>query len=155
MFLQLWAPGRAAIYSVVDKDNLRSNYVAASDVPLSTNIDSPPPRPLTISEIQEYVELYAVAAKNAIRAGFDGVEIHGANGYLIDQFIQDVSNHRIDEYGGSVEKRARFVLEVVDAVAKAVGQEKTALRLSPWGRFQGTRHSRWNTFISNLRCFQI
>ena len=70
-------------------------------------------------------------------AGFDGVEIHGANGYLVDQFIQDVSNKRTDAYGGSIENRARFALEIVDAVAAKIGAERTALRLSPWSRYQG------------------
>ena len=70
-------------------------------------------------------------------AGFDGVEIHGANGYLVDQFTQDVSNRRADEYGGSVENRCRFALEVVHAVAEAVGAGRTAIRLSPWSSFQG------------------
>ena len=88
-------------------------------------------------EIEEYIGYYARAAKNAIRAGFDGVEVHGANGYLIDQFIQDVTNKRTDEYGGSVENRARFALEALDAVAKAVGESKVGIRLSPWGTFFG------------------
>lgn len=65
-----------------------------------------------------------------------GVEIHGANGYIIDQFLQDVANNRTDEYGGSVANRSRFGLEVVDAVVKAVGEERTAIRLSPWHEFQ-------------------
>ncbi|KAJ7471649.1 hypothetical protein B0H11DRAFT_1729777 [Mycena galericulata] len=94
------------------------------------------PRPLAVTEIQEYVDLYAQAARNALRAGFDGVEIHAANGYLIDQFSQDVSNKRKDEYGGSVENRARFALEVVDAVTSAVAGDRTGIRLSPWSRFQ-------------------
>ena len=71
------------------------------------------------------------------RAGFDGVELHSANGYLIDQFLQDVSNNRTDEYGGSIENRARFALEVMDAITAAVGQSKSALRLSPWSTYQG------------------
>lgn len=70
-------------------------------------------------------------------AGFDGVEIHGANGYIVDQFIQDVSNRRDDEYGGSIENRARFALEVVEAVVKAVGAKKSAIRFSPWSAFLG------------------
>lgn len=91
-----------------------------------------------VTEIKEYVELYATAAKNAVqRAGFDGVEVHGAHGYLIDQFIQDVCNKRTDEYGGSIENRSRFALEVLDAVTKAVGQEKTGIRLSPFSDFNG------------------
>lgn len=77
---------------------------------------------MTVAEIKEFVQLYAVAASNAVhKAGFDGVEIHGANGYLPDQFLQDVSNNRTDDYGGSVENRSRFVLEVTEAVVKAVG----------------------------------
>lgn len=80
---------------------------------------------------------FATAAKNAIRAGFDGVEIHGANGHLIDQFTQDNTNKRVDEYGGSIEKRAKFALDVVDAVCEAIGEEKTALRLSPWNDSYG------------------
>lgn len=89
--------------------------------------------------MQEYVQLYAKAAANAVHgAGFDGVEVHGANGYLIDQFTQSVTNKRTDEYGGSIEKRARFALEVIEAVSKEIGQERTGIRLSPWGRFNGT-----------------
>ena len=90
------------------------------------------------AEIKDYHQYFAQAAVNAVKkAGFDGVEIHGANGYLPDQFLQDVSNNRTDEYGGSVENRARFMLEVVDAVVAAVGPKKTALRLSPWSQYQG------------------
>ena len=91
------------------------------------------PHPLTQDEIKVYVEAYAQAATNAIiMVGFDAVELHFANGYLPDQFLQDVSNKRIDEYGGSIENRARFLLEIVEAVVKAVG-----FRLSPWSTWQG------------------
>ena len=94
--------------------------------------------PSTFAEIKQYVDWHAEAAINAVqRAGFDGVEVHGANGYLVDQFLQDVSNKRTDEYGGSVENRSRFALEVMDAVVDAVGAKKSAIRLSPWSRFQG------------------
>jgi NADPH2 dehydrogenase len=88
-------------------------------------------------EIKEYVQLYTTAAENAIRAGFDGVEPHGAHGFLIDQFMQDVSNKRTDEYGGSIEKRARFALEVIESISNAIGGSKVGLRLSPWGRVYG------------------
>ena len=92
------------------------------------------------AEIKKFVQQYAVAAKNAIEgAGFDGVEVHGANGYLIDQFLQDVTNKRTDEYGGSIENRARFGLEVMDAIVAAVGPTKTAIRLSPWSTYQDMR----------------
>jgi NADPH2 dehydrogenase len=97
------------------------------------------PRPLTKEEIATYVEDYANAAYDLItKAGFDGIELHGANGTLIDQFIQDVSNQRTDDYGGSIENRSRFALEVLEAVTKRIGQEKTSLRISPWNRSGGT-----------------
>ncbi|KAG2034788.1 FMN-linked oxidoreductase [Suillus americanus] len=134
IFLQVWALGRAAQPAVLAKEN-NSPYVSASPIPLAGKKGVP--RALTTDEIKEYVATYAAAAKNAIRAGFDGVEIHGANGYLIDQFIQDVTNQRTDEYGGSIENRARFALEVTDAIVEAVGAERTGFRLSPWGVFNG------------------
>ena len=135
IYLQLWALGRAASESILQSESDLYSVVSSSNVPL-TGGDTP--EPLSIAEIKEYVELYATAAANAVhKAGFDGVEIHGANGYLVDQFIQDVTNKRVDQYGGSIENRCRFALEVVDAVVKKVGETKTGLRISPWGRFQG------------------
>lgn len=134
---QLWALGRAAKPEQLLLENPEFPYVSASDVPLSDRKVAP--RPLTVEEIKEYVQDYATAAANAIRAGFDGIEIHGANGYLVDQFLQDVSNKRTDQYGGSIENRARFGLEVVDAIVKAIGPGKTAIRLSPWGTYQDMR----------------
>lgn len=133
MFMQLWALGRAANTDILASE--AHPYVSASDVQLSGK--PTPPRPLSVDEIHEYAQLYATAAENAVRAGFDGVEIHGANGYLVDQFIQDSSNKRTDAYGGSVENRAKFALEVIQAVSKAVGAERTAIRFSPWSTFQG------------------
>ncbi|KAJ7439786.1 hypothetical protein FB451DRAFT_145599 [Mycena latifolia] len=134
LFMQLWALGRAAESAQLVSEDPSFPYVSASDVQL-TGKDTPP-RPLTVPEIKEYVALYAQAAKNAIAAGCDGVEIHNANGYLLDQFLQDVSNKRTDEYGGSIENRARLTLEVVDAVVAAIGAERTAIRFSPWSPFQ-------------------
>ncbi|KAI0076972.1 NADH:flavin oxidoreductase/NADH oxidase [Panus rudis PR-1116 ss-1] len=136
IFAQLWALGRAAVPAVLARDGFP--YISASDIPLSGK-ESDPPRPLSVEEIQEYVQTYAKAASNAIEAGFDGVEIHGANGYLIDQFLQDVSNTRTDQYGGSIENRARFALEVIDAIVKAIGAKRVGIRLSPWGTFQDMR----------------
>lgn len=91
----------------------------------------PAPRELTTDEIKKAVADFAHAAKRAIEAGADGVEIHGANGYLVHQFLAPDANHRSDDYGGVMENRARFAIEVVRAVADAVGPEKTAIRLSP------------------------
>lgn len=144
IYLQLWALGRSAPPKALAEElettpGSPSPYVGASSIPLSTRPATDPlPRPLTEIEIAEYVELYAQAAENAVKfAGFDGVEIHGANGYLIDQFLQDVSNNRTDGYGGSVKNRTRFALEVIDAVVQRVGASKTALRLSPWNPYSG------------------
>ncbi|WP_206243872.1 alkene reductase [Novosphingobium terrae] len=89
------------------------------------------PRALTIAEIAELVELYAQAARNAIEAGFDGVEIHAANGYLVNQFISAHANTRSDAYGGSLDKRLRFLREVVEAVAQAVGPDRLGVRFTP------------------------
>ncbi|KZT25847.1 NADH:flavin oxidoreductase/NADH oxidase [Neolentinus lepideus HHB14362 ss-1] len=135
IFCQLWALGRAANPEELAKSNLP--FVSSSDLPIPEKTVAP--RPLTAPEIKEYVELFAQAAKNAVAAGFDGVEVHGANGYLLDQFLQDTCNKRTDQYGGSIENRCRFPLEVLEAVTKAVGQSKTAIRLSPWEQFQGMR----------------
>ncbi|KAG2112105.1 hypothetical protein DEU56DRAFT_874389 [Suillus clintonianus] len=136
IFLQLWALGRLADPAVLATEN-NSPYVGVSPIPLAGKPDAEVPRELTTDEIKEYVAAYVAAAKNAIRAGFDGVEVHGANGFLIDQFMQDVTNHRTDEYGGSIENRARFALEVTAAVVEAVGAERTGFRMSPWGKVVG------------------
>ena len=135
IYLQLWALGRAALPDNLEKEG-PFPYVSSSNVPMSDG--RPAPRPLTTEEIKEYIHLYSQAAKNAIEAGFDGVDIHGGNGYLIDQFIKEVTNKRTDEYGGSVEGRAKFALDIVDAVTKAVGEERTGFRITPWGSYNGT-----------------
>ncbi len=93
--------------------------------------DTSDPRALEASEIAGVVDDYRKGARAAIEAGFDGVEIHGANGYLIDQFLKDGSNQRTDQYGGSIENRIRFALEVVDAVAGEIGAGRVGIRLSP------------------------
>ena len=89
------------------------------------------PRELSVAEIAELIQLYAQAARNALEAGFDGVEIHAANGYLVNQFISGHANTRTDEYGGSLEKRLRFLREVVEAVAAVVGPERMGVRFTP------------------------
>ncbi|KZP20890.1 FMN-linked oxidoreductase [Athelia psychrophila] len=140
IYLQLWALGRQADPAELKRDNASSEYTAASAIPVVSLFrgEMQVPRALTAEEIEEFISLYATAASNAVhKAGFDGVEIHGASGYLVDQFLQDVSNTRTDNYGGSVENRSRFALEVIKAIADAVGEKKTALRLSPWSTAQG------------------
>lgn len=99
------------------------------------------PRALDLSEIPGIIEDYRRAAENAKAAGFDGVEIHGANGYLLDQFLQDSSNHRTDEYGGSIENRARLMLEVTDAVISVWGADHVGMHLAPRGDAHGVGDS--------------
>ncbi|TDL18661.1 NADH:flavin oxidoreductase/NADH oxidase [Rickenella mellea] len=138
IFLQMWALGRTANTTQLRKEHPGAPFTSASDIKLSGRDEAP--RPMTIAEIEEFVQLFTTAASRAVNeAGFDGVEIHGANGYLIDQFLQDVSNKRTDEYGGSIENRVRFPLEVIDAVTKAIGPKKTGIRMSPWSKFQDMR----------------
>jgi N-ethylmaleimide reductase len=93
----------------------------------------PTPKAMTAEELQSTKAEFVTASKNAIEAGFDGVELHGANGYLLEQFLSPVSNIRTDNYGGSIENRCRFVIETVTEVAAAIGKEKTGIRLSPYG----------------------
>jgi len=93
------------------------------------------PKEMSIDEINVAIQEYIDSAKNAIKAGFDGVEIHGANGYLIDQFNNPASNKRTDEFGGSHENMAIFAIEVAKGISSAIGPEKTGIRLSPYGVF--------------------
>ena len=95
--------------------------------------DFPVPKEMTEQDILHAKTEYVAAAENALFAGFDGVELHGANGYLLEEFLSPVSNIRTDKYGGSIENRCRFVLDIVAAVAQAIGKEKTGIRLSPYG----------------------
>ena len=95
----------------------------------------PVPQAMTDADIKAAIEEFAQGAKNAMAAGFDGVELHGANGYLLEQFIRPNSNQRTDRYGGSIGNRARFVLEVAEAVIIAIGKDKVGIRLSPFGVF--------------------
>jgi NADPH2 dehydrogenase len=142
IFLQLWALGRVASRTVLKQeggfDVVGPSPVQVPGVTLAGD-EHVVPRELTVAEIKEYIQLYTQAAKNAIEAGFDGVELHAANGCLLDQFLQSVSNKRTDEHGGSIENRLRFPLEVIDSVVKAIGAERTSVRLSPWSKFQGKR----------------
>jgi len=103
--------------------------------------DLPVAHALTLDEIPAVIEQFAQAARNAIAAGFDGVEVHGANGYLVHEFLSPVSNIREDQYGGSPENRARFAIEVAGAVAAAVGADRTGIRLSPQHDIQGVIES--------------
>ncbi|KAJ5370330.1 uncharacterized protein N7496_006422 [Penicillium cataractarum] len=135
IFCQLFAMGRAADVELARQEGVP--IVAPSAIPIEEGAAIP--HAMTTEEIKQTVKDFLQASKNAIRAGFDGVEIHGANGYLLDQFIQDVSNKRQDDYGGNVENRSRLLDEVIKAVVGVVGPKRVGLRLSPWSTFQGMR----------------
>ena len=134
--LQLWHVGRISdpIYLDGQLPVAPSAIAAKGHVSLVRPMkDYVTPRALELSEISDVVEAFRQGAKNAQEAGFDGVEIHGANGYLPDQFLQSGSNHRTDEYGGSIENRARFLLEVTDAAIEVWGADLVGVHLSPRG----------------------
>jgi N-ethylmaleimide reductase len=140
IFLQLWHVGRVSHSSFQPGGVLP---VAPSAVPISADLKTmtadgkvvsyETPRALETSEIPGVIDAYRQAARNALKAGFDGVEIHGANGYLIEQFLQSHTNLRTDQYGGSIENRARFLMEVTQAVVEVWGADRVGVRLSPYG----------------------
>ena len=132
---QLWHGGRIGHPDTTGQDLVSASDVAVDELTIFTNTEAqaaiPAPRALTTEEIPGVVRDFADAARRAIDAGFDGVEVHGANGYLLQQFLSDNTNHRDDAYGGSPENRARFVAEVTTAVVEAIGAERVGIRLSP------------------------
>ncbi len=140
IFLQIFHTGRIALPDFLpgEQQPVAPSAVKAAGQNYTDSAgmkDFVVPCELTIDEIKATVQDFATAAKNGIEAGFDGIEIHGANGYLIQQFISTNVNKRTDEYGGTIENRARFLFEVVEAVTQAIGSERTGLRLSPGGEF--------------------
>ncbi|KAI6363237.1 hypothetical protein MCOR25_005956 [Pyricularia grisea] len=149
-YAQLWHSGRAMIPqhiggpvpapSAVPWDDPTEVfwYPPAHTTELCKYVDYPPIE-MTVEHIKRTIDDYVKAAKNALEAGFDGIEVHGGNGYLPEQFLSSNSNQRTDDYGGSPEKRCRFVLELMEALAAAIGQENLAIRLSPFGLFNQAR----------------
>jgi N-ethylmaleimide reductase len=144
IFLQLWHVGRVShssfqpggvlpvAPSAVAIEGLRTGTADGKPVPYET------PRALETAEIPDIIEAYRRAANNALLAGFDGVEIHGANGYLIEQFLQSHTNLRTDRYGGSIDNRTRFLMEVTQAAIEVWGANRVGVRLSPYGVANGS-----------------
>lgn len=154
IFMQIWHAGRAAHPAL----NGGAPIVSSSAIGLSGEAHTPEgklpnatPHALTEPEIAGIVQAFAQAAKNAVEAGFDGVEVHGANGYLIDQFLRDGANQRTDRYGGSLESRSRFLFEVLTAVSAAIGSERVGLRLSPLNSYNDMKDSdplAWTAYLA-------
>ncbi|WP_246795055.1 alkene reductase [Burkholderia perseverans] len=144
IFLQLWHSGRQSHPDLIGGETpVGPSALLAEGVAVSRNGEIPfaLPRALEPHEIPELVAQFRRASERAMEAGFDGVELHSANGYLTDQFLQDGSNVRTDAYGGTLEKRARFLLEVVEAMTSVWGGNRTAVRISPSGKFGGMSDS--------------
>ena len=144
IFMQIWHAGRAAHPDMNDGAPTVSSSATAIEGEANTPKGKVPqavPHALKAEEIPAIVAAYAQGAKNAIAAGFDGVEVHGANGYLIDQFLRDTPNQRTDGYGGSLDNRARFLMEVLTAVTNAIGADKVGLRLSPLNSYNSMKDS--------------
>lgn len=135
IYAQLWHVGRMSHPDVLGGASpVAPSAVRIEGASIFTNegwVDHVTPRPLTTREVEETVRDFARAAERAVAAGFDGVEIHGANGYLVQQFLAENTNRRADAYGGSLAARLRFPVEVVEAVADAVGPDRVGLRVSP------------------------
>jgi N-ethylmaleimide reductase len=158
MFAQLWHTGRSS-----------HTAMTGGAMPVSASVDpgywehpnhlvsipggwaqSTPHRALTVAEISCIVEDYSKAAQRAMDAGFEGVELHAANGYLVDQFLQDGSNKRTDEYGGSIENRSRFLFQILTALISVWGEERVAVRLGPNGTWNGMSDSNPGALFSYL-----
>lgn len=140
IFLQLMHTGRVTHIANLPAgaEVLAPSAVAAKEkmyVDAQGMLDLPVPRAFTTEEVKSTIDEYVTAAKNAVAAGFDGIELHGANGYLIEQFINPGTNQRTDEYGGSVEARGRFLLEIAEKAAAEIGKDKIGVRFSPYGAF--------------------
>ncbi len=145
IFMQLWHVGRISHPSLLPNG---ATPVAPSAIAPAGEVytyDGPhpyvTPRALELAELPGIVEEYRQGARNALAAGFDGVEVHGANGYLLDQFLRDGSNRRTDAYGGSIDNRARLLLEVLEAVCSVWGSDRVGVRLSPIQPFNDMRDS--------------
>jgi len=162
IFIQLWHVGRVSHPVFLGGNQALAPSAIGTDTMARTKegkLQRPVPKAMSHSEIRSTIEDFVTGAENAIKAGFDGVEIHGANGYLVNQFLCDGSNKREDEFGGSIENRSRFGLEIVQSIAERIGSEKTAIRLSPGGIGNDISDSNskalFNYFINRLNEFDL
>ncbi|KAK8969935.1 putative 12-oxophytodienoate reductase 4 [Platanthera guangdongensis] len=153
-FCQIWHVGRVSNYDYQPNGQApvsSTDKQISSQEEIETERDYSPPRRLRTEEIPLIVNDFRLAARNAIEAGFDGVEIHGAHGYLLEQFMKDNVNDRTDEYGGSLENRCRFALEIVEAVAKEIGADRMGIRLSPFTDYKGC----WDSNPKQLGLYMV
>ncbi|KAH7311322.1 NADH:flavin oxidoreductase NADH oxidase family protein [Stachybotrys elegans] len=154
-FQQIWSMGRAGNPEFLAEKGLK--YRSSSAIPLTP--EGPVPEAMTEQEILDTIQDFVTTAKRAVELGADGVEIHGAHGYLIHQFLSDKSNIRTDRWGGSVENRSRFLLEIVKALVAAIGAERLGIRLSPYASFQGADSSdfkaQYSYIINELKSLQV
>ncbi|GAA3585718.1 alkene reductase [Amycolatopsis ultiminotia] len=143
LFAQLMHGGRVSHVDTTGLPPVGPSAVAATGEVFTPTgrLPAPIPRALETAEVPEHAQSYAVAARHAVQAGFDGVELHGANGYLISQFLSSNANLRTDRYGGPVANRIRFAVEAVAATVDAIGAERTGIRLSPSGGFWGVQET--------------
>lgn len=166
IYAQLWHAGRTTITPFTGMPTVCPSVSPWDDPEAYTRRTPPglpgpvkyvdyPPIELTVDHIKRTIEDYCNAAKMAIDAGFDGIEVHGGNGYLPEQFLSSNINKRTDEYGGTPEKRCRFVIELMEGLAQAIGQENVAIRLSPFGLFNHTfgeqRVETWSYLCEQLK----
>ncbi len=157
IFVQLWHTGRISHPSMQPDGSVPVAPSAIAAEGTMTTYDGPKPFPtpraLDVAEIHGIVHDFAMAARRAIEAGFDGVEVHAANGYLVDQFLRDGSNHRTDAYGGSRENRTRFLREIVEATSAAIGADRVGVRISPSATFNSMSESepgRLTTYVAQV-----
>lgn len=163
IFLQLWHVGRISHTSVLPENEkpLAPSALRAEAQTFVNGkmVDVSEPREMTTDDIDELISQYKTAAINADKAGFDGVEIHAANGYLLNQFICDSSNHRTDNYGGSIGNRIRIVNQVIEAVLEVLEPGKVGIRLSPTGQFNDVNDSdplkTYTAVINNLNHYKL
>ncbi|WP_163714588.1 alkene reductase [Mangrovibacterium lignilyticum] len=164
IFIQLWHVGRVSHSSLHPEEGLpvAPSAVAAPGMTFTASFEQVPfetPRAITVDEIKQTIQDYRKAAENAKAAGFDGVELHAANGYLLHEFMHETSNQRTDEYGGSVENKARLVFEVLDELVDVLGAGKVGIRLSPfvypYGEYDPESYEVYQYIIEKLNDYQL